>query len=433
MNIQNIIATKRDNKAHSQAEIEYLVNSATDNSAADYQLSAWLVAAYINGLNMDETVWLTQAMANSGDRVDLSRLNFPCVDKHSTGGVGDKITVICLPILAACGLRVVKMSGRGLGITGGTYDKMLSVPGFSMELPPERVFEIAEEVGCVLTGQTLQLAPADKVFYALRDATATVDSMPLITASILSKKIASGADNIVMDVKCGAGAFMRTLDEAQQLAEMLETVGRKAGLNIQVVISDMNQPLGRMVGNALEIREVIDIFNGKRGGRLEELYVQICAAALQTAGLYENFEDASTKIYQVLSDGSALQKAKDWFAAQGADIQVFDHPESYLPQSQVKRAFRHEGDPVWVSKYDAYAVGSAVLKLGGGRVKKEDSIDYSVGIESFIEIGQRVEAGDILFEVHASDENAAEKAGKEILEGIEFSSRMSSPVPVVLN
>ena len=404
MNVLDIIATRRDGGTHEEEDLRFLANGAADRSIPDYQLSAWLMAAYLNPLSDQETAWLTKAMAESGDRIDLTGLPKPWVDKHSTGGVGDKTTIVLLPILAACGLTVVKMSGRGLGITGGTVDKLASIPGFRLDLSPEEMKAQAARIGLALTGQTPDLAPADKTLYALRDVTATVASIPLIVSSILSKKMAGGADTIVIDVKCGSGAFMTRMDEATKLAKLLVTTGDLCGLKVRTSISDMSQPLGSAVGNALEVEEAFAVLAGEAfaapTARFRELCLHYAAETLVASGKYATEPEARQIAENALSSGHALRKAHEWIEAQGGDPDL-----SHLPQAQSVVPLYHEGPSGWVSKVDAETVGRAVIDLGGGRHRKEDDIDLSVGVKLHVQVGQKIETGDLLAEVHTSEKD----------------------------
>lgn len=393
MDILSVIAGRRDGGGSSAEELRFLAQGAADGSIPDYQLSAWLMAAYLNPLSAQETADLAMAMAASGERLDLTGLPKPWVDKHSTGGVGDKTTLVLLPLLATCGLTMVKMSGRGLGITGGTVDKLSSVPGFRMDLSPEEMKAQAARIGLAITGQTPRLAPADKALYALRDATGTVASVPLIVSSILSKKIAGGADTVVMDVKCGSGAFMKTLQEAKVLALWLTEIGSKCGLNVKCSITDIDQPLGRTVGNALEVKEAIRVLRGEMG-RVRDLCLHFAGVALSATG-----NGSSIDAERALDSGAALSKAREWFAAQGADLAVFES-EAWCLAPVVTPVLAQE--PGWVASIDARAVGQFVVDLGGGRRSKSDAIDPSVGVVFHCEVGDRVEKDQVLYEVFSS-------------------------------
>ncbi len=420
MNIQEIIAAKRDGLKHTREELNWLAKAAASGEAADYQLSAWLMAAYLHPLDAEETAWLTLAMADSGERLDLTGLPKPWVDKHSTGGVGDKTSIVLLPLLAACGLTVVKMSGRGLGITGGTVDKLSSVPGFRMDLSPEELKAQAKRIGLAITGQTPNLAPADKVLYALRDATATVGSVPLIVSSIMSKKIAGGAETLVLDVKSGSGAFMKTHDEAKVLAIALQNTAKRAGLNVRLAITDMSQPLGRTVGNALEVAEAAAVLTGNEVSRFQELCVDLCSLTLFAAGTVPDLESGRTKGLDALASGAALAKAEAWFEAQGADPSVIVRPDK-LPSAPIRKRISAE-QAGWIEKVDAESVGRAVVALGGGRERKDDVIDPAVGIEVHVEVGSRVESGEPLLTIHASSEGAAAQAEATVRAGLGISN-----------
>jgi pyrimidine-nucleoside phosphorylase len=421
----DLIAAKRDGKSHTFEELKFLANGAANGSIPDYQLSAWLMAAYLNPLADEETALLTRAMAESGARLDLSGLPKPWVDKHSTGGVGDKTTLVLLPILGAAGLTVVKMSGRGLGITGGTVDKLGSIPGFRLDLSPDEMKRQAAEIGLSLTGQSPDLAPADKVLYALRDVTATVGSIPLIVSSILSKKIAGGAEIIALDVKCGSGAFMEDRKSAENLAAALQRVGKRLGLHVLVSISDMDEPLGSAIGNALEVQEAYNVLAGKHEGPSER-FLRLC---LHYASELLAACGSGSSAEEVLKSGDALTKFKEWILAQGGSP-FWDR--NALPVAPVIRKALHSGGPAWVSKVEAKVVGQAVIDLGGGRAKKEDAIDPAVGIEMAVMVGSSVKAGDVLFTVHAADEQAAAAAEESVRSGIHFSDAPVEEPPLIL-
>lgn len=390
------IRRRREGGVHTAQELKALAMGAADGSIQDYQLAAWLMAACLNPLTPQETADLTIAMAESGERLDLSSLPRPWVDKHSTGGVGDKTTLVLLPILAACGLTLVKMSGRGLGITGGTIDKLESVPGFRTDLTPEEMVKQAKMIGLALTGQTPRLAPADKALYALRDATGTVDSIPLIVSSILSKKMAGGAETILLDVKCGSGAFMKDLGQARQLRDALNETGRIAGLNVRAHITDMEQPLGRAVGNALEVKEAIRVLKGEEKGRFAELCFRYAAETLEAVGQ----ADGAAQVAEVIRNGGALQAAMHWFHAQGGDLEVFEEDETWQLAPTVTQVV-HTGEAGWVSAIDARAVGQFVVDLGGGRKSKTDAVDPRVGVVLHTQVGDRIEPGQPLYDIHS--------------------------------
>lgn len=431
MTILDLIAQRRDGRSHDRAGIEMLVSGATGGSIPDYQLTAWLMAAYSNPLTLDETAWLTLAMAESGERMDLSGLPHPCVDKHSTGGVGDKTTLVALPILAACGATCVKLSGRGLGSTGGTVDKLASIPGFRLDLGPEEMRAIAATCGIALSGQSPNLAPADKVLYALRDATSTVDSVPLIVASILSKKLAVGAEVIVLDVKCGSGAFMRDREAAEELAGALREVATRIGVSCDTVVTDMDQPLGVAVGNALEVAEAMASLRGEGPARLETLAVELAARCLTAAG-QGDLGSMRREAADALHSGRAAATARVWLSAQGADSAVVDDPWSVLARARVVREATWDGGYEFVERVDAGAVGRAVVDLGGGRRRKEDEIDPTVGVEVLVEVGDRLEPGQPIFRVHARTDGDAEAAEVQLRESLRSDVAPAEPRPILL-
>jgi pyrimidine-nucleoside phosphorylase len=430
MTFRELIAAKRDRRKHTREELMFLAQCAADPKAhgvEDYQLSAWLMAAYLNGLDLDETADLTLAMAQSGDRLNLEGLPHPWVDKHSTGGVGDKTTLVLLPLLAACGLTGVKMSGKGLGITGGTIDKLSSIPGFRTDLSPEEMVAQAGRIGLALTGQTPRLAPADGTMYALRDTTETIASMPLIVASILSKKLAGGAEVLGLDVKCGSGAFMRTLEEADKLAAILVEVATRCGLPTHATITDMDQPLGRAVGNALEVREAwATLLPDAPPTRFRELCTYLAAETLVALGWSKSQADGQATAEARLQDGSALDKARLWIEAQGG---IFD--AKALPTAPVTRELNAPTSG-WVSRVDARTVGQTVVELGGGRQRKEDIIDPAVGIEVLVEVGDRIIAGQPVFRIHAKSDAQAETANLSLTTALEVTAEQTPRRPLVL-
>ncbi len=423
MRTVDLIAKKRDGIELSADELRFLVDGFTRGDIPDYQVSAWLMAVYWRGMSNSETAELTLAMARSGQVLDLNEVKshiapagkWPVLvaDKHSTGGVGDKTTIALAPIVAACGVPVGKMSGRGLGHTGGTLDKLESIPGFSIDIDLPRFKQQLETVGLVLAGQTHELAPADGRLYALRDVTATVASMPLIASSIMSKKIAAGADAIVLDVKVGRGAFMQTEDDAVLLARTMVDIGHCVGRRVSAVIADMNQPLGTTVGNALEVMEAVAALTPGRcfqhGGRtisagddFVEHVTQVAAEMLQLVGAAENDMDAAFAVRTAVHDGRALAKFRAWVTAQGGDAGFLDGRAS-LPQARyvVTVPAPHDGH---VAGLDALAVGLAAMRLGAGRATKGGPIDLAVGVVLHRKIGDRVTRGDPLFTIHANDE-----------------------------
>ncbi len=398
--------------ALTREEIAYFVRGYTCGEIPDYQASALLMAICIRGMNDEETTALTLAMAHSGDTADLSHIPGMKADKHSTGGVGDKTTLIVAPLAAACGVTVAKMSGRGLGYTGGTIDKLESIPGFSTQQTPERFAQIAEEIGLCLVGQSGNLAPADKKLYALRDVTATVESIPLIASSIMSKKLAGGSDCIVLDVKTGNGAFMKTLKDAIQLAQAMVTIGTHAGKRTAALITDMNRPLGMAVGNALEVEEACQVLMGKGPEDLRAISVELAAMMVFLAGKSASLENARTLVQEKLENGSALEKFRKWVALQGGDASVIENPER-LPHAKVSRQVCADR-PGWIDFMDTQRIGRSSVLLGAGRETKESQLDYGAGIRFCKTLGDWVDEGDVIAEVFAPDEQSASE-GSQVL------------------
>ena len=390
MHVPDFIHAKRRGAEHDEASLRTFVAGVGRGEIPDYQISAWLMAVCFRGLNDAETSILTEAMADSGHRLDLAGLPHT-VDKHSTGGVGDKTTLVLAPLLASRGATVAKVSGRGLGHTGGTIDKLESVPGYRTALPDEAFVRQAREVGVVVMGQSRAMAPADGVLYALRDATATVDSLPLIASSIMSKKLAGGAASLVLDVKVGRGAFLTDEEGGRALARLMRGIGERAGREVRVVLSRMSEPLGRAVGNALEVREALDALRGGGPADLRELVLVLASEVLSASGLPAD----RPGLEEALSDGSALSRFERWMEAQGADL---GHPDALAVSPDVVRV-RAERDGV-VAGVDALAIGRAVKVLGGGRSRKDDPVDLGVGVLLHAEIGDEVEAGDPLATLH---------------------------------
>lgn len=410
MLMTDLIVKKRDGGKLSAEEIEFMVNGYTAGEIPDYQMSAMLMAIVLRGMDREETVQLTQAMEHSGDTLDLSAINGIKGDKHSTGGVGDKTSLILCPMVAAQGLKIAKMSGRGLGHTGGTIDKLESFPGFTTGISDERFFENVNKYGIAIVGQTANLVPADKKIYALRDVTGTVPSIPLMVSSIMSKKLASGSDVIVLDVKCGSGSFMKTEDDARQLAQELVYVGKAAGRKTVGVITDMDEPLGNAIGNALEVKEAISVLRGETKGELLELCLTLGACMLTEAGFAANDDEAREKLVSGIEDGSALKKLAELVEAQGGDSRaVYD--TSLLPAAAIRLEVTAEEEG-YVSHIAADNVGLVSMHLGGGRATKESDIDLSVGLILGKKVGDEVKKGDVLGVIHASSAEKAEEAAK---------------------
>lgn len=413
---QQIIAKKRDGGALSRGEIQAFVRGATDGSWADYQLSALLMAIFLRGMTPEETAHYTEAMMRSGTVANLSHVPGVKVDKHSTGGVGDKVSIPLAPMVVACGVPVPMISGRGLGHSGGTLDKLESIPGFRTDLSLDEYQAQVARVGCALIGQTKDLAPADKKLYALRDVTATVECIPLICGSILSKKLAEGIDALVLDVKFGCGAFMKTEAEARELAEALVRVGRAGGKAVRALLTAMDQPLGRAVGNALEVAESIACLRGQGPDDLMEVTYALGAQMLLLGGVAKNEAEAMAKLREVVANGRALEKFREIIAAQGGDARVVDEPER-LPQAAIKRSVNASATGI-VSGVDAMKVALAALRLGAGRARAEDQIDPAVGVADLVKIGEPVKAGARLCTIHANDATAARDAEAQLLSAI---------------
>ena len=413
MRIVDLIEKKKKGNKHTREEIEFIVNSLMDGSAADYQISAWLMVVYFNGMDIEETTDLTRAMINSGEVLDLSAISNNIIDKHSTGGVGDKITIILIPILQALGVPIVKLSGRGLGFTGGTIDKLESIPNFNCALPMEEILIQVKEIGAAIASQTVKLAPADGKLYALRDVSATVDSMPLIASSVVSKKIASGANNIILDVKYGSGAFMKTAQEAQQLSELMVQVGKNLGKTITAVVSAMNEPLGRAVGNSLEIVETIEFLKGNTSKDLEEITYKLAALAVLKMGFASNEDTAVQMIKNVVESGLALEKFKTLIQKQGGNANIIDD-YNLLPQASKKMEIKAQRSG-YISAIDALSVAKASKLLGAGRDKKTDNIDYSVGVYLNKKTGEYAQVGDIIATLYVNDNSIGEIDSAKLL------------------
>lgn len=410
MRMYDLIQKKRDGGELTKEEIRFFVDGYTAGDIPDYQVSALMMAIFFQKMTEAETYELTMAMCESGDQLDLHRIPGIKVDKHSTGGVGDKTSLALTPMVAACGIPVAKMSGRGLGHTGGTIDKLESFPGFSTALTGEQFLENVKQIGIAIMGQTLTLAPADKKLYALRDVTATVDNLSLIASSIMSKKLAAGADAIVLDVKTGSGAFMKREQDARALAQEMVRIGNSAGRKTIAVISDMDQPLGRAVGNALEVKEAIDTLNGKGPEDFVELCMTLGSQMLIAGGKAENEEIARNMLREVIESGRALQKFAEFIKAQGGDPDYVYHPER-LPQASILKPVTAWADG-YLSKMICDEVGVCSLILGGGRETKDSIIDLSVGIVLEKKVGDYVRKGDVLAVLHGNDEEKCREAQK---------------------
>ena len=427
MRMIDLIERKRDGGELSTAEIDWFVRHYTADQIPDYQASAFMMAVYLRGMNRRETTDLTLAMARSGDQLDLHDVAPFVVDKHSSGGVGDKTTLVVQPLVAACGVPVGKMSGRGLGSSGGTLDKMESIAGWSPDLSLAQFKQQLAEIGLVLAGQTAELAPADGKLYALRDVTGTVANTSLIAASIMSKKLAAGADAIVLDVKTGSGAFMPTVEAARDLARIMVDIGLDAGRKMVALISDMNQPLGTAVGNALEVKEAIATLQGQGSPHLWAHSQEVAAQMLRLAGKAGSVEEAKEKLDKVRANGRALSKFRQMVAAQGGDVAQVDEV-SKLPQARLVEPLLAPRSGT-VAAINTTEIGWAVVRLGGGRLAKGDKIDHAVGLLLPVKIGDKVEEGDEIGMIHANDEKKLAEAQTEILAAITWSHEPVKPLP----
>lgn len=430
---QETIRHKRDRKVLEKSEIEAFIQGVTDNSVSEAQIAALTMAIFLNGMTREECVQLTLAMRDSGRVMDWKslKLDGPVIDKHSTGGVGDTVSLMLGPMFAATGGYNPMISGRGLGHTGGTLDKLGSIPGYNPFPDPATLAKTVREAGTAIIGQTADLAPADKRIYAARDVTATVESIPLITASILSKKLAGGLDCLVMDVKTGSGAFMPTVELSQSLAESIVAVGTGAGLSVSALLTDMNQPLAPAAGNALEVLCAIDYLTGKsRPARLHEVTLALCAEGLVAAQLAPGLDAARAKLEVALDSGAAAERFARMISLLGGPSDLLEHPEKHLAKAPVVRDIRSRASGT-ITGLDTRALGLAVVALGGGRLRSDQTIDPAVGLAGIVELGTQVEAGQSLMKIHARTEDDAKTAEKMILEAIEIGNRTAQEYPLV--
>ncbi len=430
MRMMDILEKAAGGQPLSREEIAYFVKGVTSGQIPDYQITALLMAIRLLGLSEEETVYLTDEMAKSGDCLSPERFGSASVDKHSSGGIGDKTTLIVAPLAAALGCTVAKMSGRGLGFTGGTIDKLESIPGYKTSLPPDEFDGIVKRVGMAVVGQSGALAPADKRLYALRDVTATVESIPLIAASIMSKKIAAGASSIVLDVKVGSGAFMKELTAARELAELMVKIGRGCGRRVRAVLTDMDIPLGSAVGNALEVKEAVSILSGDEGEeRLRTLSVTL-AAHMASLSLSIPQEEAMKRAEEALRSGAALQKMKEWVEAQGGDIRVIDDP-SLLPAAAYTNTVFAETDGYFVGT-EASQIGRAAMLLGAGREKSGDAIDPAAGLVLTKKVGEAVSVGEPLAVLHTNDKEKLLPARAVLASAIYVGKERKQAGPLIL-
>jgi len=428
MRAVDIIIKKRDGGELTKEEIEFFVQGFTRGEIPDYQVAAWAMAVLLNGMTDQETTDLTLAIAHSGSVQDLSGVVEIAVDKHSTGGVGDKTTLVVEPVVAACGLAVGKMSGRGLGFSGGTLDKLESIPGYRTNLSTDEFMAQLKRIGLVLTGQSGDLAPADGKLYALRDVTGPVPSTPLIASSVMSKKIAGGAQAIVLDVKLGLGAFMENVAEARKLSELMVAIGKLSGRKVVALLSDMNQPLGQAVGNALELREAVDTLHGGGPADFREHCLVVASHMLRLGNKADSLDDARRMAEAALVDGRGWAKFRELVAAQGGDVRAVDEPER-LPRAAYVLEARAE-KAGWLAQVNARVVGETSVTMGAGRAKKSDTIDHGVGILVHHKVGERVEAGEVLFTIHARSQAEAEQAAEALRQALAWSEHPTAELPL---
>ncbi|MFA5478420.1 MAG: pyrimidine-nucleoside phosphorylase [Candidatus Muiribacteriota bacterium] len=419
MKMYDIIINKRNGLSNTPDEIKYIIKNYVEGKIPDYQISAWLMAVYFQNMTDEEAAFLTMEMAQSGDMMDLSPIKGAKIDKHSSGGVGDKTTLILGPLVASCGVKVAKMSGRGLGHTGGTLDKLESIPGFKVDVSTDDFFNIVNKTGLAVVGQTGNLAPADKKLYALRDVTATVDSIPLIAGSIMSKKLAAGNDGIVLDVKCGKGAFMQNLDDARKLASIMVEIGKRNGRNMSAVISDMNQPLGRYIGNALEVEESIQTLAGNGPDDLNELCYELGAEMLSLASIGKSKEERIDMLRDKISSGKALDKFREMIKAQGGNAEVCDNPSLMGKAKNIIEVTYSKS--AYVKEIDALLIGKAAMLAGAGRETKEDIIDPTVGIILEKKVGDSVNPNECVAKIVINNTKNLDKIKSAIEEAFVYS------------
>ena len=430
MNILEIIEKKRDKKELSKEEIEYFIKGYTNDKIADYQASALIMAMYLNGMTKQETTDLTIAMANSGEKLDLSRLNEVIVDKHSTGGVGDKVSLILLPLVASLGVPVAKMSGRGLGFTGGTVDKLESIPGYQTGIDIHKFVENVEKVGISMISQTLNLAPADKKIYSLRDSISCVESIPLIASSIMSKKIASGAQKIVLDVTCGSGAFMQSKEKAEALAEEMIEIGKLANKETVCVLTNMDEPLGYAVGNSLEVIEAIHFLKGDMPEDVKEVVLELGAYMVKLAGKGADIEENKARLLENIENGKGYEKFIQLVENQGGDISYIKDTNQFPKANYIENVYSQKDG--YIQSMNAKAIGKIVCDLGAGRIQKEDSIDNAVGIILNKKVSDKVEKDDVLVTIYANSKEKIEDAKKKVLEVIKIENKEVAKPKMIL-
>ena len=430
MNIIDIIEKKRDKKTLTKEEINYFIENYTNGKIADYQASALLMAIFLNGMDDEETTNLALAMAKSGEILDLSKINGIIVDKHSTGGVGDKVSLILLPLVASCGVPVAKMSGRGLGFTGGTVDKLESIPGYNTKIDMNTFMQNVEKIGISMISQTLNLAPADKKIYALRDSISCVESIPLIASSIMSKKIASGADTIVLDVTVGSGAFMKTKEKARKLAKQMIEIGKLANRETVCVLTNMDEPLGYAVGNSLEVIEAIEFLNGNIIEDVKDVVLELGANMLKLAGIGEDIEQNKELLMKNIKNGKAFEKFKELVQLQGGDVTYLEDVEKFQKAKYIEYVYSEEKG--YIRKIDAKEIGKIVCELGAGRIEKEDEIDYSVGLILRKKVSDKVAKGEEIAYIYANDTEKLGIAKQKLLKNIKISEEKVEKPKIVL-
>lgn len=430
MNMYDIITKKKHGEALTDVEIKYFVEGYTSGAIPDYQASALTMAICLRGMNEEETLALTMAMANSGDTVDLSEFGSLTVDKHSTGGVGDKTTLIVAPIVSSLGAKVAKMSGRGLGHTGGTVDKLESFPGYDVALSPEAFREQVRKIGIAVIGQSGNLAPADKKLYALRDVTATVDSIPLITSSIMSKKLAAGTKSIVLDVKCGSGAFMETVEDARTLAENMVKIGKASGRRVAALITNMDRPLGHAVGNILEVKEALRVLSGDGPDDLTEVCLAL-ASEMVSLALEVGHDEAMDMCLKAISSGEAKRKFREWIATEGGEAKYVDAPELF-PEAKYSKDVLSEHDG-YIAHMNTERIGSVAVTLGAGRATKEDAIDYSAGLIINKKTGDYVTRGEVIATLYTNKPEVLDAAENAYLNAVEFKSEFMADLTTIFD
>ena len=430
MNILDIIEKKRDKRELSKDEIQYFIQGYTDGRVMDYQASALIMAIYLNGMTKKETTDLTLSMANSGEILNLDSLNKIIVDKHSTGGVGDKVSLILLPIIASLDIPVAKMSGRGLGFTGGTVDKLQSIPGYRTDINVKEFIENVKNVGISIISQTLNLAPADKKIYALRDSISCVESIPLIASSIMSKKIASGAEKIVLDVTVGSGAFMKNIENATKLAKEMIEIGKLAKKETVCVLTNMDEPLGYAVGNNLEVIEAINFLNKNMPNDLKEVVLELGAYMIKLAGRGNNIQENKEKMIENIENGKAFDKFLELIKNQGGDISYIKNTDKFEKAKYIVSVYSDEDG--YISEVNAESIGKLACYLGAGRMKKEDKIDYSVGIVLNKKVSEKIEKNDILGYIYANNKQKAENAIKEFKEIVKISKIKTKKIDTII-